>query len=247
MLKKGVASISFRKYSCFEIIMAAKKAEINAIEWGSDIHAPCDDVAKLNKIAALQKENNIVCSSYGTYFKIGVNNPQEIADYIAAAKILGTNVLRIWCGVKSSTLYTKSEKQMLFKDALRLADIAQEENIILCLEFHPDTFTDCSYSSFELMKAVNSPNLKMYWQPNQFKSLDENLLEAKAVSKYVQNIHVFNWDKNNNRYPLGGAVNVWRQYAACFKGEHCMLLEFMPDDKIESLKNESIALNKIIV
>ncbi len=75
------------------------------IEWGSDIHAPKDDIEKLYAIKSLCDEKGILCSSYGTYFRIGQDNKDEIIEYIKSAKILGTNVIRVWCGIKNSQSY----------------------------------------------------------------------------------------------------------------------------------------------
>ncbi len=245
MLKVGLVSVSFRNHSPKEIIKAVKEAGLNAIEWGSDIHAPCNATDRLNQIAQLQKSNGIKCSSYGTYFNLDTNKAEEITQYIAAAKILGTNILRIWCGNKASKEYSALEKKKLFEQAKNVTKTAKENNATLCLEFHPDTFSDCLESALHIIKFVNSPNFKMYWQPNQFKSFNENMLEADGLSAYVENIHVFNWN-GSKRNPLSNALKEWKAYATLFSKEHYMLLEFMPDDKIESLKKEAEALTQII-
>jgi hypothetical protein len=59
--------------------------------------------------AALQQEYGIACCSYGTYFRLGVTPLCELAQYIKAAKILGTVILRLWCGNKNSQDYTEKE------------------------------------------------------------------------------------------------------------------------------------------
>ena len=82
MVQLGLVSVSFRHEKPEKIIGEVKKAGLSCIEWGSDIHAPCDDVAKLRKIADMQKNEGIYCSSYGTYFRLGVNNTDELQKYI---------------------------------------------------------------------------------------------------------------------------------------------------------------------
>ena len=86
----GVVSISFRDKTILEILKAASEAGLKFIEWGSDVHAPCEDKARLLEIAQLQEKYNISASSYGTYFRLGKNDISELEDYIAAAKILKT-------------------------------------------------------------------------------------------------------------------------------------------------------------
>ena len=67
----GLVSISFRSHSPEEIIHEAVRANLTHIEWGSDVHAPCHDIPRLEHIAALQKQYGISCCSYGTYFRLG--------------------------------------------------------------------------------------------------------------------------------------------------------------------------------
>ena len=110
----GLVSISFRQHSPKEIIKAVKNAGLACIEWGSDVHAPCKDLERLNEIAALQKEYGISCSSYGTYFRLGDTPIEELTDYINAAKILGTKIIRLWCGTKSGDEMTDAEKSELY-------------------------------------------------------------------------------------------------------------------------------------
>ena len=74
--------------------------------------------------------------------------------------------------------------------------------------------------------------------------MQENIKYASAVSEYVRNIHVFNWN-GNEKLPLWQANIVWRRYLACFERTKTLLLEFMPDGRIESLAEEAEALAKI--
>ena len=97
MFKTAVASVSFRPYKAEEILKAAKESGIEAIEWGSDVHAPVDDTEVLKKIRDLSKDFGVEVSSYGSYYRLGKDNPEVIKAYINAARILGTDCIRIWC------------------------------------------------------------------------------------------------------------------------------------------------------
>jgi len=243
--KKGLCSISFRGLTPEEIVKEMEKCGLEVIEWGSDIHAPYDDTEKLKRIVEIQEKSGIKCCSYGTYFRLGTSDISELPEYIKAAKILGTDVLRIWCGSKSSTEYTEKEKQQLFSECVIAAHIAQKENVILCLECHRGTFTDMADAALELMETVNSDHFKMYWQPETIRTPEENLDYAMLLSGYTVNLHVFNWEGDIKK-PLKKSVDLWRKYLECFGKEHNLLLEFMPDDKIESLMTETEALNEIL-
>ncbi len=245
MSELGLVSVSFRKLTPLEIINLMKRVGVSVIEWGSDIHAPAKETEKLIEIAEMQKEHGIVCSSYGTYFRAGTTPVAEITDYINAAKILGTNVLRIWCGDKDSEQYSKTEKEKLFEDCRKLAAIAEENNVTLCCECHGWSYTNCLSGALELMEAVGSKSFKMYWQPNQFKGFETNLEYAEKIAPYTENIHVFNWE-GEQKLPLGDAKDKWQKYLEKFSGNEYLLLEFMPDGKPQSLEKEYKALLKIV-
>ena len=244
MYRLGLVSISFRKHSPQEIVLAAKEAGLECIEWGSDVHAPYNDAAKLNEIVALQNKHGIHCSSYGTYFRLGVTPTEELEQYIAAAKTLGTDILRLWCGDKGSAKYFKWQKKRLFDKCRKAAEIAERHGVTLCMECHNHTFTDEIEAALELIQAVDSPFFKMYWQPNQFKTVEYNMNYAEVISDYTRHIHVFNWS-GDERYPLEESFDLWRKYLEKFNGERALLLEFMPDDDINSLCREAETLRKI--
>ena len=125
----GLVSVSFRNRTPLEILTQMKKADLSFIEWGSDVHAPCSDKEKLLDIARLQNEFGIVCSSYGTYFRFLETPITELISYIDAAKILGTDVLRLWCGKKSGAQMTESEKEALLAECLTAARIAEKQGV----------------------------------------------------------------------------------------------------------------------
>jgi sugar phosphate isomerase/epimerase len=217
------------------------KCGLEYIEWGSDVHVPPD---KAEEIAALQAEFGIKCSSYGTYFRFGVTPISELEEYISAAKTLGTDILRLWCGDKNSQDYTESEKQALFSACKAAAKMAEAMGVTLCMECHNNTYTNAKNAALALINQVASPHFRMYWQPNQHRQVEENIAYAKAIAPYSVNIHVFNW-RGKEKYPLQDAKDIWRAYLSCFDGQKNLLLEFMPDGKLETLAREAQALKEI--
>lgn len=246
MFKTGLVSISFRSLSAEEIIRNVSKVNLEFVEWGSDIHAPFDNNESVLSIKRLSEEYGVKTSSYGTYFRIGKDKPEDIIQYFKAAKTLGTNVLRIWIGSRGSADYTSEEKKQLYNNCITAAHLAEKEGIVLCCECHPKTLTDTVDSTMELMQGVGCDNFRMYWQPNQFMSVEDNLLFAKKTAPFTVNIHVFNW-KEKEKYPLSEGIQTWKKYLEYFDGSQKLLLEFMPDDRIESLSSETEALQKILM
>lgn len=244
MFDLGLVSVSFRSLEPKQIAELCRENGLEYIEWGSDIHAPCTDSARIGEIIDLQADYGIKCSSYGTYFRIGTNEASELYGYIDAAKKLGTDILRLWCGDKNYTDMTTDERDYIIAESKNAAKIAEECGVTLCMECHNKTFTNCLEGALELMKSVDSPSFQMYWQPNQFRALEENLEYAEKIAKYVKVIHVFNWE-GKNKYPLCDAIEIWQKYLSFFDGSQKLLLEFMPDGKPESLGAETAALKEI--
>ena len=220
MYQIGLVSVSFRGLSPEEIIRIAKDAGLNRIEWGSDVHAPFDDAERLSTIAACQRSAGLRCSSYGTYFVLGRDDPAVLSG------CLDTSVLRLWCGTKGSADYTPQELQALYGDCRSAASIAQAQGVTLCMECHNHTLTDTKESALALMEAISSPAFRMYWQPNQLRSEQENLQYLKLLRPYIVLVHVFQW-KDVCRFPLADGIEVWK-------------------DQPQSLPIEAAALRKII-
>ena len=244
--KTGLVSVSFRQNTPKEILDAMRGAGLKYVEWGSDVHAPKDDIKRIYELAELQKQYKVRCCSYGTYFTVGVTPTEDLVDYIRAARILGTDIIRIWAGKgREYSSYSAKEKEEFIEICKKCAEIAEKEAVTLCLECHKGTFTDCKEGALELIKRVNSEHFKMYWQPNQNKAEAENMAYAELLAPYTEHIHVFNW-KEKEKKPLAEAMDIWKKYLEILGGEHYLLLEFMPDGRIESLPAEADALRRII-
>ena len=66
---------------------------------------------------------------------------------------------------------------------------------------------------------------------------------------WIWHLHVFNWNCSEGdpleRYLLSQAVEIWEEYLAQIPGVWALLLEFMPDDRLETLAVEAAALQAI--
>ena len=249
MFKAGLVSVTFRQLSHREVIDVAADAGLSCIEWGSDVHAPRDDAERLADIVCYSRERGIHCSSYGTYFYLGVHPLDELTAYIAAARVLGTDVIRIWAGNKNYTAMTEEERAAMIDEGRRAAAIAEREGVVLCLEWHVQTMTNCLEGALVLIESVNSPALRLYWQPSQYRPFEDNLAEAERVAPYVVNLHVFQWKIEGGkllRIPLSDGREAWERYLGRFDGSQCALLEFVPDDDPATLLREAQTLRSFI-
>lgn len=253
MLKSGLVSISFRSLSCEEIITISRNSGLSAIEWGSDVHVLPGDVARAKEIGELTRAAGLAVSSYGAYYRLGdfptaQEQTEEFQKLIASAKALGTDIIRIWAGRKGSVSVSAEDRKKMTEEARLLGRLCAENGVILSFECHPDTFTDDAASAVCLMKEVNSPRVKMHWQPNQHKSFEYNCNALSLLLPYLTVVHCFNWH-GDKKEPLALGKTEWERYTELITAdekEHFLLLEFMPDNNTQSLPKEAGSLNSII-
>jgi sugar phosphate isomerase/epimerase len=249
MFISGVVSVSFRPNSVEEIINAAKNANLSLIEWGSDVHSPAGDTLLAEKIKAESEKSGIKTPTYGSYFRVGVTPNEEFPKYLESAKALGASVIRIWA-YKSIKATEGEEWEKVVADAKEITKMAEPYGIRVCLECHNGSITEDYKTALAFLKAVNHELFGMYWQPNQLKSLEYNIEAATALAPFVSCLHMFHI-VDNVKQPLTEGISDWRKYLAIIKeckGESNIpaYLEFMPDDKIETLAREAKTLNELL-
>ena len=69
------------------------------------------------------------------------------------------------------------------KEGEKADDIAKKHGVTLCMECHRNTFTESAEDAVWLMRTVGSPNFRMYWQPFQWQSAEENVENAKKIAQ----------------------------------------------------------------
>ncbi len=245
MRNSGLCSVSFRSLGYQEIISYAKKFGIDCIEWGSDVHAKESDLETVKKIKEESLKNSIKCESYGTYFRL--ENVDKFKEYLNAAKVLGVKVMRIWSGVKSSSDLTSEEYFNLVDLARQCGKLAFKEGIIVAFEYHVSTLTDNPSSTLKFLSDINLSNVKTYWQPMYWSknTLEENIGSIKILKEKIVNVHVYEWDKNKNRYDLHAGMNLWREYLKHLN-EGNFYLEFFKDNSLEQFEKDAKTLKELL-
>mgnify|MGYP002524538276 FL=1 len=252
MFTTGLTSITFRGLSVEEIAGAARANGLRAIEWGSDVHVLPGDLARAAYVRDLTARSGLIVSSYGSYYRLGAeaDPAAAFAPYIASAEALGAPIIRIWGGSKGSAQLSDAEFDALAAEGRTLAALAAEHGLTLSLECHPGTVTDEYAPALRYLRAVDHPAMRTYWQPNQNFSFEYNLESARALAPYTTNIHVFSWDATQGafcRYPLAHFADRWHAYLNIFRaqpGDRALLLEFMHDDRVETLPETAAELNR---
>ena len=246
MFYPGLVSISFRALTPDAVIALCGRTGLTAIEWGTDSHVKTPDAA--TAVYRMGSDAGVLPCSCGSYYKLGVSPAEDLRTALDIARELHTDTLRIWGGNRGSAELSEQDFQKMVKEAYAAAELAETYGVTLCLECHPHTVTDRYESGLRFLNTVAHPRLRTYWQPNQFESLAYNLEAAEALAEDTRMIHVFAWS-DKERFPLENHADIWTRYLSIFAKTgktYGTLLEFMPDDRPESLLHEADTLKRIL-
>lgn len=249
-MKTGIVSVTFRGKSIFDIIAMAKQAGLDAIEIGSDVHAPydADNLADIAKSAADNGVDHCVLRHLLQARSVS-RRRRRVHVLHKSRETARHEDLRLWAGVKNSEDVDPTERRRLTDEAILCADLAAKENMTISFEYHGGTLTNNADSALRLMHDIARANASLYWQPNQYKDLDFNIHALESVLEFVSNVHVFAWDARSGsliRYPLADFDKAWHSYLdilARNKRDHALLLEFVKDDSDKHFFEDAKTLN----
>ncbi len=234
MIRTGLVSVTFRKLAPKEIVALVSKAGLEAIEWGGDVHVPHGDVKRAKEVLKTTKDAGLKIASYGSYYYAGHEKETPFGDVLDTAIALTAPTIRVWAGKIGSNESDESYRKNVVKESQRIADMAKSAGIVVAYEFHKDTLTDTMNSTVNLLKEVFRDNVMTYWQPLRVTLFDYYIKGLKDILPWLNNIHVYQIDKNGNRQPLSSGRDLWKKYLDMVKNsgkDHFALLEFVKSDE----------------
>jgi len=183
----GLCSVTFRNKSVEEIIEIAKKAEIEYIEWGGDIHVKTLDDAEKAKI--LCDYSGIKISSYGSYFNCIEYDEENWIQICKITKEMNAPSVRVWLGKKNSEDTDKNEYSLLLENTKKMCEIAMSYGIIVCPECHDNTFNNTTDAILRFAKDLEKDNFKTYFQSRYFR-MEYDLDRIERTFDIIENVHV---------------------------------------------------------
>ncbi len=239
----GMTSVTFREKTIEEVALLAKQAGLSEIEWGADRHVlPLDTQAIRNARFQMEK-NELLCSSYGSYYRIGDRDEENFRAICKTAKELGAGMVRAWLGRIGSERTSLALREEMLEETKRLAAIAEAYGQILAFEFHGKTLNDNGESSVAFLSECAAENVKTYWQPLSYSDNEKNL---SLVLPYLSAVHVFSWDDAYRRYPLADGTEAWKRYLKILKDANVstkLIMEFVKDDDAEQFLTDAAVLH----
>lgn len=244
-MKKGLFSVTFRSLGRDKITELAKDAGLDSVIWGGDVHVPHGELALAKETKELCASAGIGTDVYGSYYKLANDDYDTVYE---TALALGSDVVRIWAGPKGSADTDESERAVITSRLVRAADAAKAKGLTLAFEYHGGTLTDNADSALRLVREADCDNVRLHWQPNQYRDFDFNVRALALVAPYVDAVHVFAW-RGNDKFPLSTQEYEWRTYFDILaKHGHCTLaaLEFVPVECRDDLMRDAETLEKLL-
>ena len=227
-MKTSVASVTFRRKSVCEVAELARRAGLDAVEWGGDIHVPPGNAQAARAALHCTRENGLTVSAYGSYYRAGAE--EDFGPVLETALSLGCRVIRVWAGRQGSALCTQEERRA-----------------VVATEYHADTLTDTLASALALLGEA--PGLRTLWQPPVGLTAAENLHALHALEGRVENLHVYHRDREGACRPLAEGTADWHAYFAADQKDGTQryaTLEFVMGDNEEQFLQDAAALHVLL-
>lgn len=246
----GLTSVTFRKLETDEIIRLAAEAELDGVEWGSDVHVPAGDTETAKKVGEKSAGAGLRVLSYGSYYRLCVQKDPggAFAPLLKSAVALGAPNIRVWAGSKQPEDAPESYYERAAGELRVICKMAAAEGIRISTEYHRGTLTQNAESTIKLLRLTGCENFGTYWQPNPDLSPVQNRTELRRLRPYLTNIHVFKWQGGVRRL-LSDGREEWLDYIRTAEADPertSYILEFVRDDSPEAFRKDAKTLNEWI-
>ena len=249
MLRPGLVSISFREQSPREILDLCVESQLQGIEWGGDIHVPHGDLQTAREVGQMTRDAGLEVACYGSYYRCG--GVLEFERVLESAIALGAPLIRVWAGQDGD------EFASVAANLRQICELAAQQNIGIVTEYHGGTLTETREGTARLLTELSDAGLKTLWQPlrrgaGMNLKMTENREDLRAVAPHLSNVHVYEWRDieagKTKRFSLKNSAQ-WPGYIEELKaigGDRWLLLEYVPEDRPEALRDEAAALIQLI-
>ena len=248
-MKSSLTSVSFLDKPVEEIVMLAKQAELDAIEWaGKGIHVPAGDIEAARKVKKLCRENGIEISGYGSYFY--AREDEDFEPVLACAREMEAKIIRVWAGkgYGPSENFPEDARKGFTERLQQAALAAKAYGITVATEFHSHCLMDTMDSVQRLL--AEAPDLYTYWQmrthPHQ--TTEEDLADIQALGKRIVNVHAL-WHRDGEKETLEDGREVMTRYlqaAQTYTNAGYAAIEFVKNGTVEQFFEDAKVLKEML-
>ena len=153
-MKTSVTSVTFRSMGISEFALLTQKAQLDAIEWGGDIHVKPGDQQAALLARKTCNELGLEVSAYGSYYR--ASEGEQFLPILETALQLHAPVIRVWAGDVASAACSEEQRNRITERLSEAAHLAKKAGCILATESHSNTLTDDLSSTLRLAAT--------YWQ-----------------------------------------------------------------------------------
>jgi hydroxypyruvate isomerase len=185
----------YKDVDFYDRIKLAKDCGADAIElWDPSVY----DTKKIASIAQNYDMPVVACGVCQSW-TYRMNFPYEsvkksIEKTINFGKDLGCNTFIGLSGEQECKV--DSQKSLLIENLKRLSEFCEKQGVIIVLEAlnslydHKGYYLDSSYIGFEIMKAVNSPSIKLLYDCYHMQIMEGNLINSiKTNIGFIGHFH----------------------------------------------------------
>ncbi len=255
MIAPGLCSITFRSLAADHVIRVARRAGVEGIEWGADVHAPPGGGPAIVALAARSRDAGLEVVSYGSYLGMAPPGDDDAAvdAVLATASALGSPMVRIWTEFGVTPASSPAERRRVTERTAALVDRIAEEGLLAALEFHPATLTENAGSAIALLDDVGRPGLRTHWQPDPALPPAAALDELARVTSHLAHLHVFAWGPTgiDDRQALVDGEPLWAPALALadrdgapLPGRRYALCEYVRGDDPEQFVDDARTLRR---
>lgn len=191
-MKIGFTSTTFRPIRNLEkIVCIAKRAGVDCIEWGGDIHVKNIESAK--EVRTLCENAGIEICSYGSYYRVGSADSEKWENICLIADAMGAKVIRVWLGKKDSQKTDERYYKKILDDLISICETADKYGLIVSPECHTGTYnnnTDAFLRIFDdFKKKCDADNFKTYFQ-SKYKNLSYDFDRIERTLSEIEIVHI---------------------------------------------------------
>jgi 3-dehydroshikimate dehydratase len=253
VVRPGLVSVTFRSRTCEEVIALAAQANLEAIEWGGDVHVPHGDLGRAKQVARMTRERGLAIAAYGSYYYTATQGSPPFEDVIATAKTLEAPLIRIWAGRVASAQADDAYWEKFAAETWRISNMAADEGLAIAYEYHGDSLTDSDESVRKLMRLCPQQNLAFYWHMGVGEGRETCIRNLRTVLPRLANLHV-SWNNigandSPERRPLEEGRLVWVQCLSIANGaagSRWALIEFVAGDTPEQFTRDAGVLRELL-